>query len=93
LRFVGIDLSTNPRDCGVCVIEGRAISHVGHGSSTFSHPDWLLRHCFDALVAALTTREYTSDNTYDPPEDVPEEALRVEGWIRIPSRALTGTPG
>jgi predicted nuclease with RNAse H fold len=239
LRFVGIDLSTNPRDCGVCVIEGRAISHVGHGNSTSSHPDWLLRHCseastvgidapfgwpkpfidalrgydigvafdrdrrryrlrttdlwinatlqqhlrrntappspfsvstdklgattmvgtillrglsgkfevsprhsgsdravlevypsvslwawglphrgvdvgatlqtlkdafdidirederrqllgsrhcFDALVAALTAREYTSDNTYDPPESVPEEVLRVEGWIRVPSR-------
>jgi len=34
------------------------------------------RHCFDALVAALTAREYTSDNTYDPPEDVPEEVLQ-----------------
>lgn len=50
------------------------------------------RHCFDALVAALTAREYTSDNTCDPPEDVPDEVLRVEGWIRVPSRAPTGAP-
>ena len=29
------------------------------------------RHCFDALVAALTAREYANYNTYDPPEDCP----------------------
>ena len=51
------------------------------------------RHCFDALVAALTTREYANGNTYDLPEDVAEEVPRVEGWIRVPSRSLTATPG
>ena len=51
------------------------------------------RHCFDALVAALTAREYANDNSYDPPEDISEEVLRVEGWIRVPSRSLTATPG
>jgi hypothetical protein len=33
------------------------------------------RHCFDALVAALTAREYTSDNTYDPPRTYPRRYL------------------
>ena len=245
MGFVGIDLSTDPCKCGVCVIEGRAISHVGHGNTASSHPDWLLRHCsgastigidapfgwpkpfidtlrgyeigvafdhdrrryrlrttdlwinntlrrhlqrdtapnpfsvstdklgattmmgtillhglfenfevsprhsgydravlevypsaslwawglphrgvdvgatlealedafdldvredkrrqllgsrhcFDALVAALTAREYANYNTYDPPEDVPEEVLRVEGWIRVPSRSIATKPG
>ena len=50
------------------------------------------RHCFDALVAALTAREYANDNTYDPPEGVPWEVLRVEGWIRVPTRSPTATP-
>jgi len=53
LRFVGIDLSANPRDCGVCVIEGRTISHVRHGPSASSHPDWLLRHCSGASAVGM----------------------------------------
>jgi hypothetical protein len=28
------------------------------------------RHCFDALVAALTAREYANDNTHEPPDAV-----------------------
>lgn len=41
-------------------------------------------HCFDALIATLTAREYASGSTFDPPEDI----LRTEGWIRIPSRTV-----
>jgi predicted nuclease with RNAse H fold len=48
------------------------------------------RHCFDALVAALTAREYGDGNTFDPPEDVPDGTLRLEGWIRVPKRLLDG---
>lgn len=49
-------------------------------------------HGFDALVAALTAREYVAGNTCDPPDDIPEGKLRTEGWIRVPNRAL-GNPG
>lgn len=45
-------------------------------------------HCFDALVAALTAREYTCSNTFDPPECILNEILRIEGWIRVPNRAV-----
>ncbi|MDP9454195.1 MAG: DUF429 domain-containing protein [Actinomycetota bacterium] len=48
------------------------------------------RHCFDALIAALTAREYGDGNIFDPPEDVPEVTLRAEGWIRVPNRLLHG---
>ncbi len=46
------------------------------------------RHCFDALIAALTAQEYAAGNTFDPPKSVPERTLRVEGWIRVPNRLL-----
>jgi hypothetical protein len=46
------------------------------------------RHCFDALIAALTAREYAAGNTCDPPASVPDRMLRVEGWIRVPNRLL-----
>ena len=46
------------------------------------------RHCFDALVAALTAREYANGNTFDPPERFSDETLKVEGWIRIPNRTV-----
>ena len=46
------------------------------------------RHCFDALIAALTAREYADGNTFDPPEHVPNDILRIEGWIRVPNRAV-----
>ncbi len=45
-------------------------------------------HCFDALVAALTAREYSRSNTFDPPERFSNETLNVEGWIRVPSRTI-----
>ena len=46
-------------------------------------------HCLDALVAALTASEYACGNTFDP-QEVPDDLLRIEGWIRVPSRALGG---
>jgi hypothetical protein len=46
------------------------------------------RHCFDALIAALTAREYAEGNTFDPPDHVPDSTLKVEGWIRVPNRLL-----
>jgi hypothetical protein len=46
------------------------------------------RHCFDALVAALTAQEYAGDNTFDPPEHISEDILKVEGWIRIPNHSI-----
>jgi hypothetical protein len=46
------------------------------------------RHCFDALIAALTAQEYAAGNTCDPPASVPDRLLRVEGWIRVPNRLL-----
>jgi predicted nuclease with RNAse H fold len=48
VKFVGIDLSVNPCKCGVCVLEGNAVTHVGHGRSTFEHPEWLVEHCSEA---------------------------------------------
>lgn len=45
-------------------------------------------HCFDALVAALTGQEYAHRNTFDPPDSLDHDVLRVEGWIRCPSRTL-----
>ena len=45
-------------------------------------------HCFDALIAALTAREYEGGATFDPPEHFADEILRSEGWIRVPSRRL-----
>ena len=50
------------------------------------------RHCFDALIAALTAREYADGNTFDPPDHVPDRTLRVEGWIRVPNRLLDDAP-
>jgi hypothetical protein len=50
------------------------------------------RHCFDALIAALTAREYADGNTFEPPEAVPDETLRVEGWIRVPNHLLDDAP-
>lgn len=50
------------------------------------------RHCFDALIAALTAREYAIGNTFDPPESMDDRTLRIEGWIRIPNRLLGDTP-
>jgi predicted nuclease with RNAse H fold len=241
VKLVGIDLSTNPRDCGICIFEGNTVVHVGWGKAAFEHPDWLVshcsgsevvavdapfgwpelfvaaladyevgaalerdrkryryrttdvwitenlpkkllrnvrppiplsvstdklgatamvgtillaaladeflisphkggkprsvievypavslwawglphrdldaaatletlqaafhlviseadkhrllgsRHCLDALVAALTAREYAGHNTFDPPEHIPDDTLKVEGWIRVPNRAI-----
>jgi len=50
------------------------------------------RHCFDALIAALTAREYADGKTFDPPGSVPDRTLRVEGWIRVPNRLLDDGP-
>ena len=46
------------------------------------------RHCFDALIAALTGREYASGRCFDQPDHVPDDTLKVEGWIRVPNRAI-----
>ncbi len=46
-----------------------------------------VEHCFDALVAALTGREYADGNTVDP-QDQDADLLRFEGWIRVPNRSL-----
>ena len=51
------------------------------------------RHCFDALVAALTAQEYVGGNTFDPPEHVSEDTLKVEGWIRIPNHSIKAASG
>ncbi len=48
------------------------------------------RHCFDALITALTAREYGDGNTFDPPGEVSDGTLREEGWIRVPNRLLDG---
>jgi hypothetical protein len=44
VKLIGIDLSTHPRDCGVCMLENNAVTYIGHGSSINEHPDfaWLL---------------------------------------------------
>jgi hypothetical protein len=35
---------------------------------------WLeSRHCFDAMIAALTAREYADGKTFDPPKQCPIE--------------------
>lgn len=46
------------------------------------------KHCFDALVAALTALEYADGKTFDPPECVPDRILKIEGWIRVPTTRL-----
>jgi predicted nuclease with RNAse H fold len=52
------------------------------------------RHCFDALLSSLTAREYADGLTFDPPEELSDDVLNIEGWIRVPSRGLGGTrPG
>lgn len=51
------------------------------------------RHCFDALVAALTAQEYAGGNTFDPPEHLSEDTLKVEGWIRIPNHSIKDVSG
>ncbi len=53
MKLVGIDFSTNPRDCGICVLEGGAITHIGRGSKAAEHPDWLVGHCAEAAVVAV----------------------------------------
>lgn len=50
---MGIDLATDPRKCGVCVIKGRTITHVGHGSADPLHPSWLLRYCSGADAVGI----------------------------------------
>lgn len=51
-----------------------------------------VEHCFDALVAALTGREYAYGNTFDPPESFADDVLRTEGWVRVPNRLLNRNP-
>lgn len=46
------------------------------------------RHCFDALIAALTAKEYIDGNTFNPPERLSDDTLKVEGWIRVPNRSV-----
>lgn len=51
-----------------------------------------VEHCFDALVAAMTGREYADGNTFDPPESFADDVLRTEGWVRVPNRLLNRNP-
>ena len=53
MKIVGIDLSTSPRKCGVCVLEDDAISCVTHGRGSASDSDWLLEYCSEAQVVAI----------------------------------------
>lgn len=53
MKLVGIDLSANPRDCGICILEAKAVTYVGHGSKTVEHPDWLVDLCTGASVVAV----------------------------------------
>ncbi|MDQ4062570.1 MAG: DUF429 domain-containing protein [Actinomycetota bacterium] len=53
MKLVGIDFSTTPRACGICVLEGGAITHVGRGNNAAEHPDWLVGHCAEATVVAV----------------------------------------
>jgi predicted nuclease with RNAse H fold len=53
LKLVGIDLSTDPGKCGVCVLEDALITYVGLGDSALQHPQWLLVHCAGADVVAI----------------------------------------
>lgn len=46
------------------------------------------KHCFDALVAALTVLEYAAGKTFDPPQCLPDRILKIEGWIRAPTTRL-----
>lgn len=48
MKFVGIDLAVDPHNCGVCVLEGNAVTYVGHGRSTLEHPEWLREPCSGA---------------------------------------------
>jgi predicted nuclease with RNAse H fold len=43
-----------------------------------------INHCFDALIAVLTASAYAAGETFDPEDTIPEDVLRVEGWIRVP---------
>ena len=53
VKLVGIDLSTNPRDCGICILEGDTVAHVSRGTAAFEHPDWLVSHCSGSEVVAV----------------------------------------
>jgi hypothetical protein len=53
VKFVGIDLSANPRDCGICILEDDAVAHVSYGSKMADHPDWLVDLCTGADVVAV----------------------------------------
>jgi predicted nuclease with RNAse H fold len=50
-----------------------------------------VEHCFDALVAALTGREYASGNTFDP-QHLDADLLSFERWIRVPKSSLDRSP-
>lgn len=53
MKFVGIDLATDPRDCGICVLEDDVTAHVGRGSKTAEHPGWLADYCTGADVVGI----------------------------------------
>lgn len=53
MKFVGIDLAVDPRNCRVCVLEGNAVTHVGHGRSALEHPEWLVDHCSGANAVGV----------------------------------------
>lgn len=53
MKLVGIDFATDPRGCGICILEDNTVVHVGHGSTSVEHPLWLVDHCAGATVVAV----------------------------------------
>jgi hypothetical protein len=53
VKFVGIDLSADPKKTGICVLEDDSVAYVCLGSTTASHPDWLVDHCARADIVAM----------------------------------------
>lgn len=53
MKLVGIDLSTNPKNCGICIIEDDEVAYVGQGSRDTKHPAKIREYCTGANVVAL----------------------------------------
>lgn len=46
-------MAVDPRNCGVCVLGGNAVTHVGHGRSALEHSEWLVEHCSGANAVGV----------------------------------------